>query len=136
MRTFKLTGLALLASALVAPLAANAQDAEDEVLEEIVTTGSRLKANPNLAAAVPVLSVTGAEGTIRGNVRVEDFINILPQVMANQASEVSNGASGTAALNLRGLGRNRTLVLMDGRRLHPDRWRLGGIRLGRHRRRR
>jgi len=117
MRTFKLTGLALLASALVAPLAANAQDAEDEVLEEIVTTGSRLKANPNLAAAVPVLSVTGAEGTIRGNVRVEDFINILPQVMANQASEVSNGASGTAALNLRGLGRNRTLVLMDGRRL-------------------
>ena len=88
MRTFKLTGLAFLASALVAPLAANAQDAEDEVLEEIVTTGSRLKANPNLAAAVPVLSVTGAEGTIRGNVRVEDFINILPQVMANQASEV------------------------------------------------
>ena len=117
MRTFKLTGLAFLAGALIAPIGANAQEAQDEVLEEIITTGSRLKANPNLAAAVPVMSVTGAEGMERGNVRIEDFVNILPQVMAGQASEVSNGASGTATLNLRGLGRNRTLVLMDGRRL-------------------
>jgi len=117
MRTFKLTGLAFLASALVAPLAANGQAADDEVLEEIITTGTRLKANPNLAAAVPVLSVMGSEGLDRGNVRVEDFINTLPQVMAGQASEMANGSSGTATLNLRGLGRNRTLVLMDGRRL-------------------
>jgi len=64
-----------------------------------------------------VLSVTGAEGAMRGNVRIEDFVNVLPQVFAGQASEVSNGASGTATLNLRGLGRNRTLVLIDGRRL-------------------
>ncbi len=117
MRTFKLTGLAFMASVLLAPLAANAQDAEDEVLEEIITTGSRLKANPNLAAATPVLSVSGMEGEIRGNVRIEDFINVLPQVFAGQASEVSNGASGTATLNLRGLGSDRTLVLIDGRRL-------------------
>ena len=95
-----------------------AQDASaDEPLEEIVTTGSRLKANPNLASAVPVLSVTGEEGAIRGNVRVEDFVNTLPQVFAGQASEISNGASGTETLNLRGLGSTRTLVLMDGRRL-------------------
>ncbi len=100
MRTFKLTGLAFMASALVAPLAANAQATDDEVLEEIVTTGTRLKANPNLAAATPVLSVSAAEGLIRGNVRIEDFINVLPQVFAGQASEVANGASGTATLNL------------------------------------
>jgi outer membrane receptor protein involved in Fe transport len=117
MRTFKLTGLALLAGALIAPIGANAQEAEDDVLEEIITTGSRLKANPNLGATVPVLSVTGSEGMERGNVRIEDFVNTLPQVMAGQASEMANGASGTATLNLRGLGRNRTLVLMDGRRL-------------------
>jgi len=120
MRTFKLTGLAFLASALVAPLGANAQTEnalEDEVLEEIITTGSRIKANPNLAAAVPVLSVAGSEGLNWGNLRVEDFVNTLPQVMAGQASEMANGSSGTATLNLRGLGRNRTLVLMAGRRL-------------------
>ncbi len=118
MRSFKLTGLGFLVSALALPVGtAVAQDQEEEVLEEIVTTGSRLTANPNLAAATPVLSVTGEEAVIRGNVRIEDFVNVLPQVFAGQASEVSNGASGTATLNLRGLGSVRTLVLIDGRRL-------------------
>ena len=119
MRSFKLAGLGFLVTALALPVGtAVAQDQEDdEPLEEIITTGSRLRANPNLAAATPVLSVSGAEGVARGNVRVEDFVNVLPQVFANQAAEVSNGASGTAALDLRGLGRNRTLVLIDGRRL-------------------
>jgi outer membrane receptor protein involved in Fe transport len=113
---FGFASFAALALTSVAPSAAYAQ-AEAEELEEITVTGSRIKANPNLAAATPVLSVTGEEAAIRGNVRVEDFVNQLPQVFANQASEVSNGASGTAALNLRGLGRNRTLVMIDGRRL-------------------
>jgi hypothetical protein len=40
------------------------------------------------------------EAQIRGNIRVEDFLNILPQVFADQASEVNNGATGTATLNL------------------------------------
>ena len=43
--------------------------------------------------------------------------NELPQVFAAQGSNVSNGASGTAQVNLRGLGANRTLVLMNGQRL-------------------
>ncbi|MDJ0904434.1 MAG: TonB-dependent receptor [Woeseiaceae bacterium] len=106
--------------ASVAPLTATAQETAaegQEVLEEIITTGTRLRQNPNLAAATPVLSVTGTEGMERGNVRIEDFVNVLPQVFAGQASEVSNGASGTATLNLRGLGSVRTLVLVDGRRL-------------------
>ena len=97
-----------------------AQEADDEPQAQqdtIVVTGSRLQSNPNLAAAAPVLSVSGEEANIRGNVRIEDFVNVLPQVFANQASEVSNGASGTAALDLRGLGPIRTLVLVDGRRL-------------------
>ena len=95
-----------------------AQDADEaDTTDRVVVTGSRLQTNPNLVAASPVLSVSGEEADIRGNIRIEDFVNILPQVFAGQASEVSNGASGTANLNLRGLGANRTLVLIDGRRL-------------------
>ena len=109
------SALALLVGALIVP--SGMLMAQDEAIEEITVTGSRIKANPNLTATVPVLSVTGSEGIQRGNVRIEDFVNVLPQVMAGQASEMANGASGTATLNLRGLGRNRTLVLMDGRRL-------------------
>lgn len=112
-----IASVAALALTSLAPFAAYAQTDDDEPLEEIITTGSRLAANPNLASAVPVLSVTGEEGAIRGNVRIEDFVNQLPQVFAGQASEISNGASGTATLNLRGLGSVRTLVLIDGRRL-------------------
>lgn len=110
---------AVLALTTLVPQAANAQgdDDADASLEEIVVTGSRLTSNPNLAAATPVLSVTGEEAAIRGNIRVEDFVNVLPQVFAAQASEVSNGATGTAQLNLRGLGPQRTLVMINGRRL-------------------
>ncbi|MFK7888679.1 MAG: TonB-dependent receptor plug domain-containing protein [Gammaproteobacteria bacterium] len=102
---------------IASPAIGQETDDEDANVEEVTVTGSRLQANPNLSAATPVLSVTGEEAQIRGNIRVEDFINVLPQVFAGQASEVSNGATGTATLDLRGLGSVRTLVLIDGRRL-------------------
>lgn len=95
-------------------MTAMAQDAGDD---EIVVTGSRLNINPNLTAANPVLTISDEEIAIRGTVNIEDLTNNLPQVFAGQASEVSNGSSGTSTLNLRGLGAQRTLTLIDGRRL-------------------
>ena len=92
-------------------------DAVDEPGDTIVVTGTRLNVNPNLEGAAPILSVSSEQIAARGTVRVEDLANQLPQVFAGQAGEVSNGASGTATLNLRGLGAVRTLVLIDGRRL-------------------
>lgn len=116
LKAWALASTLITSAGLAAP--AFAQEAEEAAPDDrIVVTGSRLQTNPNLAAANPVLSVTGEEADIRGNVRIEDFVNILPQVFAGQAGEVSNGASGTANLNLRGLGSIRTLVLVDGRRL-------------------
>ena len=93
-----------------------AQDLETS-LEEVVVTGSRLNTNPNLSAPVPVLSIGEQELENRGTVRIEDLVNILPQASAGQTGEVSNGATGTSSLNLRGLGATRTLVLINGRRL-------------------
>ena len=115
-------GAAFVLGLAATPITVLAQDVgtDDEselMLEEVIVTGTKLASNPNLMAATPVLSVLGDEADLRGNVRIEDFVNILPQVFAGQASEVSNGASGTATLNLRGLGSQRTLVLIDGRRL-------------------
>ncbi|MGB0513662.1 MAG: TonB-dependent receptor plug domain-containing protein, partial [Wenzhouxiangellaceae bacterium] len=109
----------------ITPLTALAQeDQTDDDSEEtasevdrIVVTGSRLMTNPNVQAPNPVLTVGQGEIDTRGTVRVEDLTNQLPQVFAAQASQVSNGATGTAQLDLRGLGATRTLVLIDGRRL-------------------
>jgi outer membrane receptor for ferrienterochelin and colicin len=47
------------------------------------------------------------------------LINSLPQSFAAQGSNISNGSTGTASVNLRGLGSSRTLVLVNGRRLQP-----------------
>ena len=51
--------------------------------------------------------------------RVEDLLNKLPSVYASNTSGDSNGATGTATLNLRNLGSVRTLTLLNGRRLPP-----------------
>ena len=51
--------------------------------------------------------------------RVEDLVNNLPQAFADFGGNISNGATGAATVNLRGLGSQRTLVLVNSRRLMP-----------------
>jgi iron complex outermembrane recepter protein len=87
-------------------------------LQEVVVTGSRLK-TPNETAISPISTVSAADITQTGLTRVEDVLNNLPMVFAGMNSTTSNGADGTANVNLRGLGPQRTLVLVDGRRLGP-----------------
>jgi outer membrane receptor protein involved in Fe transport len=84
--------------------------------EEIVVTGSRIP-QPNLETASPVTQVTGEDIQAAGVTRVEDLVNQLPQAFAAQNATVANGATGAATVDLRGLGPERTLVLIDGRRL-------------------
>jgi len=61
--------------------------------------------------------------TYRGQTRIEDILTTLPQVFAAQNSTIANGASGTATVDLRYLGSQRTLVLIDGRRTSAgDAW--------------
>jgi iron complex outermembrane recepter protein len=85
---------------------------------EIVVTGSRIP-QPQLSGISPVTTVSQAEIRLQGATRTEDLINALPQAFGAQGSAVSNGASGTATVDLRGLGVTRTLVLVNGRRLLP-----------------
>jgi len=87
-----------------------------ENLGEIVVTGSRIR-SPNLESTTPVTQVTAADVVTQGVTRIEDLVNQLPQAFAAQNVTVSNGSTGTATLNLRGLGSPRTLVLIDGRRM-------------------
>ena len=93
-----------------------AQDTDDDD-DVVITTGTRLNVNPNLQAAQPVLSIDAGEIASRGVVNIEDLTNTLPQISAAQTADQSNGATGTAQLDLRGLGAQRTLTLIDGRRL-------------------
>ena len=85
---------------------------------DIIVTGTRIP-QPNLTSAAPVTVVTNQDVKLTGTTRVEDLLNQLPSVGASQASGVSNGATGTAEVDLRYLGSKRTLSLVNGRRLTP-----------------
>jgi len=109
-------GLAAVASAMSTGLAFG-QEETSEALEEVIVTGSLIKRVDGFESASPVVVSTAAEISASGISKVEDFLNSLPQLSAGQNSYVSNGASGTATLDLRGMGSSRTLVLINGRRM-------------------
>jgi iron complex outermembrane receptor protein len=102
-------------TALAAAATATASDTST-TLEEVVVTGSRI-ATPNLDAVSPITAISAGEIANSGVTRVEDIINSLPQVVSDQGSGLSMGSNGTATIDLRGLGAQRTLVLINGRRL-------------------
>lgn len=89
----------------------------EEIIEEVIVTGSRIPQNSNLISSSPVTQVGAEELIYGGIVRIEDLLNDLPQTRGNNASTDSNGAVGTSSVDLRGLGRDRTLVLLNGKRL-------------------
>ncbi|WP_293377531.1 TonB-dependent siderophore receptor [Phenylobacterium sp.] len=98
--------------------AAAADDATSGQVSEVVVTGTRIP-SPNLTSIAPVTTVGNADIKAQGVTRIEDITNSLPQVFAGQGSSITNGATGAASVNLRGLGPSRTLVLIDNRRVMP-----------------
>lgn len=95
-----------------------AQNGQTGAVESIQVTGTRIR-EPNITATAPVVSVTDQEIKLEGTTNVENLLNNLPSITADQNSSVSNGSDGVATVNLRNLGVNRTLVLIDGKRLGP-----------------
>ena len=114
----------LLATSLLASVSAFgvaapavAQDGESAAqVADIIVTGSRIRQR-NLVTNSPVTQVSAEDIDVQGVTRVEDLVTQLPQAFASQNSSVSNGASGTATVSLRNLGSDRTLVLIDGKRM-------------------
>lgn len=87
---------------------------------DVVITGSRI-VRKDYVATSPIVTVTAEDFQATGAVTIDALINDLPQFVPsiNQTSNnPSNG--GQANINLRGLGTQRTLVLMNGRRVIPS----------------
>jgi outer membrane receptor protein involved in Fe transport len=100
---------------IMAPQAARAAEAAAASVEEIVVTGSRIP-RPNIDSNSPVAVVSAAEFQLSGTTAVEDLLNTMPQVVPGFTSTSNNPGEGAATIDLRGLGTERTLVLVDGRR--------------------
>lgn len=103
---------------------APAADAPDQTAKKdsesssIVVTGSRIR-RPNLTSPVPVTTVTGEQFFQGGSTSIGDQLNQLPALRSTFSQSNSTqflGTSGLSLLDLRGLGTQRTLVLVNGRR--------------------
>jgi outer membrane receptor protein involved in Fe transport len=93
-------------------------DSADSNVDRVVVTGSRIT-DPNLEISSPVASVDEEELTFRGTSVAEDFLSELPSSVPSIGAQVNNGNGGASFVNLRGVGSNRNLVLLDGRRFVP-----------------
>ena len=114
-------GASLLAGHAYAAAAA-ATDAGPAEVTEVVVTGTRIP-SPNLTSVSPVQVVTDKEIRLQGKTDVVDLVNNLPQQYQNSQVDFSGTSNplsspgGISTADLRGLGPQRTLVLVDGRRL-------------------
>ena len=108
-------GMAFAASTVYAQQAPQAP-AEGQQLQRVEVTGSRI-ATANLESVSPVTVIGAKDIKLEGVKSVESLLNNLPQVFADQGGQISNGSTGTATVNLRNFGADRTLVLVNGRRL-------------------
>src|ERR1700722_18000438 len=95
----------------------------DATLEEVIVTGSRIAA-PNEVSTSPIVAISSKSIETSGKTDISDLLLQLPQNVNNSLGQdlgnTSSGlttAGGIATADLRGLGPNRTLVLVDGRRL-------------------
>ncbi|OJU22463.1 MULTISPECIES: TonB-dependent receptor [unclassified Sphingomonas] len=98
---------------------APAATARADTQPDIVVTGSRI-ARRDTTSQTPIVTIGQEAIASRGSPTLETTLNQLPQFAPSAGSASSfNARGGQANLNLRALGSQRTLVLVDGRRLQP-----------------
>jgi outer membrane receptor protein involved in Fe transport len=113
--------LAALTALGLASSGAKAQDAQNQdsqKLETITVTGSNIR-RVDIETANPVVTIDRAQIERSGKLTVGDLLQALPAVTGGNVNpQVNNGGSyaGTASIGLRGLGSQRTLVLINGQR--------------------
>lgn len=105
--------------------------AQEEEIEEITVTGSRIARDPNLGAPVAVQSVSAEDIQLSGKMDIVEVVREIPALLTSESGDSSASpvgsafdsdnssvlsASGESVLQLRGMGLERTLVLVDGRR--------------------
>jgi outer membrane receptor protein involved in Fe transport len=108
--------VAVMALALPTPAWSQASD------DVVVVTGSRIS-NPGFQAPTPVTSISEADFQVRGTTNIVDTLNQFPSFYGTttpSTTTLEGTRNGQNTVNLRGLGENRTLVLIDGRRHVPS----------------
>lgn len=124
--------VSMLAALVLSPVAhaqegtATPDDAGDEqkakTLDSVTVTGSRIRRTDEIDGPTPLTIVSAEAIRAVGATEIADVVNQLPSLSVSQTNQTSNlaGNAGINALDLRGMGTQRTLVLVDGHRQVPS----------------
>lgn len=125
-------GVSLIALGFAAPATAQQddpvtliadEDNDEALLERVVVTGSRIATDSALTAPSPVQSITIDQFRNSGDIEIATSLRNIPALQGSDPASLDSAqglvATGGSSLNLRGLGNDRTLVLVDGRRHVP-----------------
>lgn len=116
-RSTILAGLAAVTAPTV--LAQEVEATGDTAVQDtIVVTGSRI-AKQDFVSNSPVSTIGSEQFELTATVNTESLLNTLPQAVPGFDRSSNNPGGGYATVNLRGLGSNRSLVLINGKRVVP-----------------
>jgi len=111
-----IAAVAVSASIAIPSVSAFAEDTVESV-ERIAVTGSRIK-RVNIEGANPIQVITRQDLVVSGISNMGDMLQEIPSVAgAGTNTAINNGGAGAIRVSLRGLGSERTLVLLNGRRI-------------------
>lgn len=114
------TGAMAIGFAISAPVQQAVAAQDDTALETVIVTGSRIRRTDE--GALPVQTITQAQIQSQGVTTSEQFLQTVSIAVQGNSNTVSASGSGVtsggvSSVSLRGLGSQRTLVLIDGRRV-------------------
>jgi len=114
----------LLASAIAVLVSGTTAFAQQPAQEQVTVTGSRIQRETGFTTPVPVTAVTIEElNTFQPGTTIADQLDQLPQFFQTESAQRGGGAlfgsAGRSSLNMRAMGAQRTLVLLDGARIVP-----------------
>ena len=104
-----------MSAAAVLPQVSSAQELP---VEEVIVTGSRIT-QPGMVSASPITSISEETIDFFQQPQIEKVLRALPSTTPGDGGNVNNGTAGASTVNLRGLGSERTLILMNGKRMIP-----------------
>lgn len=109
--------IALITASFASPVTF-AQNGDDEMIEEIVTLGTRQAGRVSSDLAVPVDTLSADDMAATGQTEVGRMLQVLAPSFNFSSSSISDGTDALRPATLRGLGPDQTLVLVNGKRRH------------------
>ncbi|MEZ5710059.1 MAG: TonB-dependent receptor [Blastomonas sp.] len=103
-----------------APAYAQDQADEDENGDAVIVVTGSLISNPALERSSPVTATSEDEIELKLSSNAEELIREVPGLVSGIGSNANNGNNGTATVDLRALGSNRNVVVLDGVRVVPN----------------